>query len=855
MTVLPAVVSCPACRNAQLYVYNDQRFDGQWLHCRSCELHGDIIEIAARAWKTDLASAVSKLVASGVAEGQARHEDLVPPYAQQVAKRQRWDEVWKTARRGVYTLQNDSLRQSLQRLGVVYQIEAIQHREGGDQCVGMATREQLQPLRHDNRRRTALSGFNGPAALVIPFYDLPGRICGMLLVGPGPEGPVQIYHPAFDHTAAVAEAGVSMLPAALVPPHSQLGDSLFVLSDPLLALQLQLRWLRSNSRLLPLVASYNGDGARTGNIWGPFAARDRLFWSPEVTDHQITQARLAGRTTSTKQRVVNDHEHQPLDWLRLFKKNAISWRHLLEDELRRRPPEGVSSLLSALQLPHHELREFIRGCDEELRLRLRAIWSQQLERPKVVVRHRTIVETPEGWQWETTGEVICDAVIRIEQIIHTPQGRSYYRGYYRQGSVTLPFVESVETVRKFGIMQRAAEAFAARGGQVHYDPYWNRYGDTVACQLHPPTVITGVDRVGWDAQRNEFRLATFAITGSGKLQQDSAGLFNELHVPSEHLLPPGIILERELAALAADEPSAAVFWATAASVLAGVVAPALGQTMPGTVIAGSGAQILAPVYAKLLGCHERKVPACRPDKLSEQLWQTVQRHDWPVLLSKPAAGDALHNWIHEGGQNCLVQADWLTARAANTRGWTIIDQRQPVSDTPHLRTAATKVSPHYLQDLAKRRLLLPAEDNLSLAVLHDLHGWLKRQLGRTFDLSQVLRRFTPSLPWAALIDVVLQLREEGLVSYVAPDKHTTAHQVVRDAANLWIPQAGINTLLTRRAALPLDVVAVTKSLQETGGLLDETYRHNDCGWLVRRDWWVRHVALRESTVTHRLRVV
>lgn len=51
---LPATAYCPVCRKGLMRVYHDSLGEGDWYRCDTCDDHGDMIELAARAWQLDI---------------------------------------------------------------------------------------------------------------------------------------------------------------------------------------------------------------------------------------------------------------------------------------------------------------------------------------------------------------------------------------------------------------------------------------------------------------------------------------------------------------------------------------------------------------------------------------------------------------------------------------------------------------------------------------------------------------------------------------------------------------------------------------------------------------------------------
>jgi hypothetical protein len=292
---LPAKTSCPVCHAGVLNVYEDFIASGQWHQCRDCSSTGDLIELAAKSWKLSIPSTIVKLSRLGF--DLAYDQNAISKYTKQhVEYRQQLSELWRDA---ASEMENPS--GELQRLIGLFNLRCdvpvARWQAGPGSLLGGTTTEKIERtfapgvMEHADEKGQRSSPsehaiFTGPGwrdSLVIPYYDLPDRICGFLFVGREGRYPedfafqrANIGPRGNQYRPVVAEAGLAMHPKAL--ESSNEWDRLVVaVSRPLTTLALQCRHFEQSLEPLPLVSWYDslrrksqhesGQRVRTQNAW------------------------------------------------------------------------------------------------------------------------------------------------------------------------------------------------------------------------------------------------------------------------------------------------------------------------------------------------------------------------------------------------------------------------------------------------------------------------------------------------------------------------------------------------------------------------------------------------------------
>lgn len=851
--VLPAAVQCPLCHGHRLYVYQDARFGGQWTHCRDCNHHGDMIELAASVWKLDLPQTLARLSLEGLALPADAPAGALVNYQASLAYRKRIEDFWAASQRRLYDNEGED-ETGLQRRYCVRNLQRALWPHGGWDMVGWASRGDIEAAFKDGPAwPNPFKGTGWKQLLVLPFYSLPGRLCGFYCVGRRGERDDRFFRPVFPYKGEI-DAGLGLLPGLLAPPNPHLGNTLFVMSTPLLALQLQLLWLKANTKPLPLVCSFQDDHVGTGPIWDAIGPRELAFWSPHSDPHLLRQARRTNGKIAVRplgQTTIQRHLScaTSLDWLRIVRNKLISWPAYLESALQPRPIAEFPFWLRLANFTPADLREFTARCPQDLREKLESYIAQQQNNCSTILRNQTIQESEAGWTIVGTDENICSVRIRIDQEIRTRSGRGYYRGHVLVGTRQIPFVEKIDVVESVGLLTCLRSAVQAVANTSFLcDTRWNKLAHIIAAKLHPPEVITGVDRVGWEPESTCFNFPTYSILAGGEVVTHNAALFADTNIPATKLGTPGIVLERDLRKLSHAGES---FWVTVAALISNIVAPIFDQPRTGLVIC-EHAKTSTLAIARALGCLTHIVPGHRPLEAMRILKELTGRHNWPVVLqtaadrtNSPANGRA---WITEPGpKNCILLSSELAARVAYTHGWHFLDLAYGRPIHPDVEVAASRLLPSYLQDLCRRRFdLLSQPDPLIVNILTDLTQWLQDRGSLGFNLANTLDRLMHQgrqPAWGVLFDLISLLPSQRIL--LDPPQ----------AGSVWIPQARLNTLLSQRGAPVLDGLAITQALHNDRVLCGEESYGNDRCWVVPAKWWNTEREVRRALATSRLRIV
>lgn len=856
-TALPAATRCPFCHGPRLYLYNDETYGGEWYYCWDCAATGDMIELATGVWKCSLREAVSRLyLPLPDAPSDDLPAELVNEYLRDfVEVRQRMRKLWQQSQQRFTTLDNETISKMHRRLMVRDNMVDWPHR--GGQFVGAVHRNEVAACLAPGARpvvvgskvhKGILRGAGWADVMVLPFWDLPGRVCACLFVGKETEtGLTRIFQLAPQHPHNKNnEAGLALLPAILGAPNQYFQDVAFVFSEPETALDFQLRWLRSNMTPLPLIATYNDDQYATKNVWSWLPRNKLVFWSPTLNITTIAQAKRANGLVSLYEANQRDtlsgySSRPPIDWLRVIHSQAAPWSVALQRLLKRTPSAHLDDMLLRIELPGHELRTFVDTCIPELQTKLHAICHARSFSRHIQYADRTIFEKDDAWYiagHRGQSHLMCDAVIQLDQVLISARRQNYYRGVIRFQGKTVPFTAPVKVLDKslFGWAKDYLLQTAGLG-VLSYNTAWHSKAIHVATLFHKPAIVTGVDRIGWCPETLRFHFPKFTIEKDGEISQGYACLFDDASVPCRNLLPPATLPKKVAVALNEVNEETKTYWAVFVCLLANILADITRKPRQGIILAGNSAQSVGYLVSKQFGCTE------------PLHGNAVGNHLWPVITPLPLKTSY---WTDSATASRSVIG--LPPEAACLLGlrnnWYTVYNPRNIGTSQLLPPQLSAILPAYLQDLCSRKLWI---EDTGKGVIHDLlddlSGWLSRQGIAAQPLREcqpLIRCPAPDFPLNCFTELLVRFFLDRRMGFARADYTPTAKTrpslvyfkaTDTTPAAVWIPQRGFCDTAEIVARMPPDNLLITKALAEAGVLLrEETYRQ-EIGWLVPEAWW------------------
>jgi hypothetical protein len=855
---LPATACCPLCHRPTFRVYNDPVLRGEWYWCSGCGFAGDGVALVAAAGGITIEAAVLKLVVLGFALPEVLTSD--EGLARAAARQRRRDTVlafWDSCRSGV--ADDGALAPVRRRLGIPAGIWGKpEWRRRAGRFVGrtdhLAVDELFRPGTLAYRRSLGRQGVSGSGwtplfpgvgwgdLIVLAYHDVPGRIRGFLFVGrEGRPGEDYVFK-AIDRIHQDTQVGGLAMLDTVLTPHPEFADTAFVIDDPALAIRLQVRHLASAEVPLPIVTPWPG---RKRDHWAPLPARTVVCWSAQGPP--IAAARrcngLVAEAPDRKALLGHAERARPIVSLRAMRESARPWADALELALASLPPGKAEELVLGLELSAAEVSGFLRACTGDTRARLSALFADAGRPRGVTVGRNMVIEAGGEWKVPKTGELVMDAVLRIESVVRSRSGSMTYTGRIEYHGQQVPFSAPAAEVEKdtLGWVQRLVAA--RRLGEVVGTPRWSKHLLTIARQLEPPRTVEGVEVVGWDEGRNAFVLPRLVLASTGEVTEPDYVLPPGEPVPAAELTPPIGLTPGARTALAWGDEATELFWAVAACLMADVLAPALGLPRTSTALVGRGAWIVGGATAAAFGCLEVEVPD-RFVTPTKKLLARLTRHRWPVMARRSYRDHR----AEVNGRLLAILPPGLVARTAPWPatglllggGWNVVTSRANHLSAGKVADHGRDVIQNYLQDICARRLRLDPAGGLALAIHRDMAEWYGSAAAvRPAWRADPLEADDPGRFADRFGRAINRLLAGGELRY-----HTggnSPYNLTRLAdGRVHIPKPGLGDVLEKKGSPPIDSDTTTRGLRAAGVLLAERDINFVPGWVVPESWLRQH---------------
>lgn len=877
----------------RLTFYKDENAGGAWAYCNKCKFAGDTIEFAAAFWKLDLLTAIKKLQASGadMPVDRIMSDPLMRYFKAHTDKRKRMWRFWQNARMRLLIDDNINLRALQRKLNIRLNLDKDRWLNGPGLFIGGSTKQEADKcytpdaIVHPDDITGDIRIFAGgwKETLVIPFSDLPGRIKGFLFYGKDGRIPEDIvfglnrYNSAYvfdSHTSKGRSLDIDC-GLALYESINYATDTLFVMCDPLLAIQMQCWHLQDNTKPAPVVSVYKAEIFRTEtSVWRHLNI-PLIFWgapTAELFRHAKATDSLVSTVGFTATGPIKDFGSTSLsEWLPRVKKEARSWEAVFEAVLHTLPTTQAEALLMGMGLQPAEIKQIISKCPEALQMQL-APCLKYSDTRSIVIKNVPIVESNRGWR-TTLNQLVCNAILRIEQIIYIEKTEEiYYRGHILLKHREVRFFE-LDTVVEKNTFRWMRKHLLKKGADFfEFNLNWELQATHIAKLFLQPEVIRCLTTIGWNESNACFVFPEYLITSTGEVVDNPSIKGVRERAPAYVLDRPAQLTIEDIASFPSGRGTSA-FWAMAACVASNILAPVFNLLPSGIFLVGESAEITGRAAAKQLGCMEYEVLDVNDDKLKEACLE----HNWPLLLKvKKTFSTELAEWlIHKELKNVILPINWYAAKVLEIEdGWHFIETSSFV-ETAVLSNTVRKIIPSFIQYVTKQHFVLPKgfkrKDGVAFAHLvlvwlsqwfSDAGGNYKSVINATnvanFDGAKK-RGETAAL---AFIDILCRFFNDGKLDleragFIPPDKAIRAlisfPSKSGGIGKIFAPIAIINRLLIKHNAPVIDMSQLDEELNAADIAIKHDYAGLS-GWLIDETVWNKRLAQMHAWRKYAIRI-
>lgn len=834
----PAVVNCPICRQNGLHLFEDAATNGVWLNCTNCRAHGDFITFGATVWNLSLPETIVKFSEQGclseekIDQTTAEYEKFYPRLdALETFISDSFAQTWSHA--------DDIVATRLRDWGV--------HREAGNNfntIVGVADYAQITKICSTLGRSKPARLREDGSGIVFPFHDLPGRLTGFLLLQYNERlESKQTFIPLAHYKKIKPEAGYFFLQASVLPPNQKFRDNQFISDDILWVLRAQCAHLKNKFELLPLLGSYTGPEANSyGNSWQGMPPAKRIFYTPTYTPENIGRAcnargYVAVSSTHFRQRDHYNFHEKAIGRLRDLLLSAETWPGALANALHNQTEVAAKSFCQRLVISPDKLNGFLTSFDHSFSDGFvdAVLAAKKNSAPQQInVRQRWVpIARETGW-WTGNGFQISNASPQIKKVLQADDGSRVYVGRVSGAGFSFDFTVAAERIDRQGLFKYASTVLANNGKLLIYDTRWNRKSLLIAMQMHPPEIASVRAKLGWDELTNSFRFARYEITASGDIQRHELlpGQNYADNFPEPHVLAPGI------QPLLTASNSNAFVWATAAHVIGNLVAPILKRSPVALALTPENFSAGAKVAAAL-NCRLTQTTNIKKNSMGNTVERILAQHDWPACVLNVFHDSVFSRIIpHYHLQPVIIRTTKQCAISATSYGWQTISPGVP--ETVPDCSALAYILPNYLQDRLRHRWAnIYRQNDYVAAILGDLHDWLQKTYGETFNLEFARRIIYNSINTHELLKQELRHAINQNRIKVVPHplkRQQPSNYFIRQHNAWWINRRAIDNYFFSLRSTPINWVGFTAALQENDLLIKEEIINNTVGVWVPSSW-------------------
>jgi len=663
---LPTVAQCPVNSEHKFTLHPD---DGSiWGSCGECGFSGDSVDILQAKFRNlSVESVITRLEKDGLIKDVSR--ELIMAYQLYRVKRNSWSKFLDDARKDLCNYGFDM--RVLDAFGAPPPFKR-EWQEGFGKFVGRASRAALADMLNSSMTQIHRD------MLILPYYDMPGRIANIRLVSYNKRGL------AYSDKATNRSGGLFMLDSVSPSP-----EYVIAVDDPILACQIQMRRMESSLVNLPIVAWHPDT-----KYW-PISPKRTVFWAPDPTVAMYRQARLVpGAYVCAQRNNINFEsllrERDAKSWVHHVMVDSQPWALALKNTLLSMSELGAIKFAKELEITPLETGEILFECDSDEKARLVDVLDLRLSVRNIMSGDSKIVERDNAW-WTYTekGRIVrvCNAPFAITKSAHYADKGSYLMGAVTVDGRSEQFMAPADTFMLSPT--KWLRKFALRNGMglVHTLPGWDAKLLDVSTKFNNEKIVH-VDRkavVGWSDSMDSFSFPKLCLI-NGKVDECDIGMPTD-GMPCTKVT--GHPTQRSVwSEFMKHTPANRVFWSVLSCISVNMASRLLGHPVRKVGVIGPQRHLSLVCSALDLGV----VHAASTTGMSKKL-NPYLGHDVPVCLQPTCSFKALINWLEGSGvSNVLVSLSRAQASMLCGADWVFVDARDMSGSVAHLHAGTNLIA-------------------------------------------------------------------------------------------------------------------------------------------------------------------
>lgn len=856
---LPALFNCPLCHSKKrMTIYPDPFYKGQWWFCKDCGKCGDMLNLAAELWGTDENIAAKNMKVKGIIADYFYFEEALKLYMFKcLALRKVHNDFWASATNNSLIFESGDLRDALRLLNIPVPKTPEEWKNGMGKLIGLANKKEIEkaivvPKPEGERKLTRITGSSRPFVgknwgkmIVIPYFDLPGRIRRFEFINYD-DGKLQFANKTLYHGRLLSKVPTFAFFDQIVKDGVE--EDLVVVESIEIALSLHARHLKENKPILPLcvVADINTLATHIDlypyrfTLWNAKLNGD-IFKGIKSSNIPVYQTNQNGEWSKFELQ-----KYQPKAWIEKVR------------EGRKKPLEVMEEWLPTVSLIERQAAAGSLDFDTEdsyaIKSELYPTLSETLKSlsyhtgKTIRLSNDQVYEKDDGWYSKRTGSRISPVKIRISKII-SGEDKTIHIGELSYAGKVYPFKDEIGQID--ADMGEFIRKILIKDNKICISIH-NRYMDklkSLAMMFNPPEIIKQSFNVGWDQSEKAFRFCNFMVGRKGEVFEATAMSTSEEFPTATIKYEPVNLVD--INKLTNNTTTNRSFWALTAAMTSAVMTTATGIVPKRFAYygeTGSATDVVCewfgipPTSHKDINAEKTYWPIVVPKK--KRSWLASDFDSWFVLKKKP---------------QCFIETDKLEAYIMHLFApATTVLKIDLDSHLGEIEEAAKKILPNFLAYVLKTEdISFDHEEGMALGLLNKAADWVE-SFGVSSDVVKEAKKCfkaTVSKVSNGCLTAFTELCQYGIAHRFLIEGSTVDSDVMLTTKTAKIDKERFYEILKREGFRLADGLDIQRYLDDTanpGSKLNYSEAESSDKFIVDRAWW--EATMRDSRDVKTLKI-
>lgn len=587
------------------------------------------MNLAAHVWETNETIAAKNLVVKRIIAKHSNFDSAVNIYLSKwLGARKKHNAFWEACKNNSMLFESATIRETLRALSIHMPPDLNTWKSEMGRLVGFSTKtdaenaivvprafEDSEPKKvlGTGRYRTFVGKWTD--LIVIPFYDLPGRIREFTFATYGSEG-LKFAHKYLAHRKLSTRTSSMAFFDQVFKAGSH--KEMVVVEDLQAALKLHSKNFKHTKTILPLVSVTSLDSI---NQLRDLSDCSFTVWNPKISSDTFSALKASNVSFFVSEDVSLSQEYllnkaTPMSWMSRINNEKKKCLDVLEAWVPTVSRIEAETTVGLTDFQPSELADIGSNKYPNIGRILKKVTDEAVK--TAVVHGQEFFENDHGWFLKEDNSPVSLTKIKIEMMAVNGKNTKFFGNLVHEGkkipfsdcdgnfqSNTVKFVENVLYIN----------GFVASG----INPKFKNYLKELAMAFHKPRIVSDYGKFGWDKVGELFRFSNFTISKTGEVYKYDYK-FKAPNTLQSRTLEYDEIGDDELANLLANNVTNKSLWAMTACVTSAILSPAI-----------SGKPIRVVLYGKTSSAADVVLSWLGVMPCNKSLFSKCGK-EWPLLM-------------------------------------------------------------------------------------------------------------------------------------------------------------------------------------------------------------------------------